>query len=387
MPRPDNLFDDFGSLENFSGFPSDLGVNPSGATGQNQTGDPALNDLFSENSEGGGVYGYPLDILRETNPGHFIMFQAFEVEGIGLQETFRAAGIGSLVAGEFLRKFEGEFESEADTVSVGEIINDILNISGGQRQGEAIAQTGENNRIENRTITQKTDILGRNKTLKDTVVLYMPPGVEVNYSANYNLAENQLGSAARSIINSFNQTGANAGLGADNTKLLKDLLIRGVVKAGKGALNLGGGDAKVFGSVTRKVMNPHLEFLFETVGQRTFSYQFIFTPRNRDEMIAVHEIIRVMKYHMHPVFNTDSAFLTMPSEFDILFYSNMKENQYINRVMPSVLTECKVNYMPNENPDFFADSDDKGQSPSQISMTLSFAEVSILDRRHIENGF
>jgi len=367
---------DTNGLGNISG---DLGVNPAGGVSQNQTGDPTLNDLFSGNSSGESVYGYPLDILRESNPGHFIMFQAFEVEGFSLGDMFRASKVAAAVAGNALQ----EFQSSVEERGVVDTVDDILNQQGGQSRGKAIDSTGENNRIDNRTITQKTDILGRNKTLKDTVVLYMPPGVEVNYSANYNLAENLLGSAGRAILNSFNQTGANASLDADSSKLIKDSVIQGAVKRFRPM----GGDSKVMGSITRNVQNPHLEFLFETMGQRTFSYEFIFTPRNRDEMLVVHEIIRVFKFHMHPVFNTDSAFLTMPSEFDILFYSNMKENQYMNRVMPSVLTECKVNYMPNENPDFFADSDDRGQSPSQISLTLSFAEVSTLDRRHIENGF
>ena len=93
-------------------------------------------------------------------------------------------------------------------------------------------------------------------------------------------------------------------------------------------------------------------------------------------------IIQEFKYHMHPEFKDANNFVYIyPSEFDIIYYSNGKENKNLHRHTSCVLTEVNVNYTPNGLFTTFPD----GQ-PTQINVTLSFRELALLTKDKIKDG-
>jgi Tail-tube assembly protein len=128
--------------------------------------------------------------------------------------------------------------------------------------------------------------------------------------------------------------------------------------------------------------NPKKEQVFKGVDFRTFSFDYQFFPRNPQEAKNVMNIIQEFKYHMHPEFKDTNNFVYIyPSEFDILYYANGKENKNLHRHTSCVLTEVNVNYTPNGVFSTFAD----GQ-PTQINLTLSFRELALLTKDKIKDG-
>ena len=46
--------------------------------------------------------------------------------------------------------------------------------------------------------------------------------------------------------------------------------------------------------------NPYMEVLFDAMQLRTFTYNFIFAPKNEKETEEVQKIIQIFRFHMAP---------------------------------------------------------------------------------------
>lgn len=129
--------------------------------------------------------------------------------------------------------------------------------------------------------------------------------------------------------------------------------------------------------------NPKKEQVFKNVNFREFSFDYQFSPRSSDEAKAVKEIIQLFKFHMHPEYKDYNNFIYIyPSEFDIFYYQNGKENLNLHRHTSCVLKDMSVNYTPNGMFNTFADG-----MPTQINITLSFVELAILTKQNIKDNF
>ena len=125
--------------------------------------------------------------------------------------------------------------------------------------------------------------------------------------------------------------------------------------------------------------NAKAEQLFHGVDFRTFSFDYQFAPKTKEEAKTVLEIIRMFRHHMLPEFADKSSFLYIyPSEFDIKYYKGDKENQFIEKQMTAVLTNMTVNYTPNGQFNTFGGEMDG--MPSHINITLSFKELGLLSK-------
>ena len=128
--------------------------------------------------------------------------------------------------------------------------------------------------------------------------------------------------------------------------------------------------------------NPMKEQIFRGVEHRSFTYDYQFFPRNSQEAANVQRIIQTFKTHMYPEFKDTGNFIYIyPSEFDIYFYKDGKENLNVHRHTSCVLTDMNVNYTPNGNFSTFADG-----MPTQINVSLSFRELALLDKDRIADG-
>jgi hypothetical protein len=135
-------------------------------------------------------------------------------------------------------------------------------------------------------------------------------------------------------------------------------------------------------AATGLAANPKKEQVFSGVDFRTFQVEYQFFPRSATEAENVQRIIKQFKYHMHPEFKDANNFVYIyPSEFDIFYYQNGKENLNLHRHTSCVLTEMSINYTPNGAFTTF----DNGM-PTQINVQMSFRELALLTKDKIEDG-
>ena len=221
--------------------------------------------------------------------------------------------------------------------------------------------------------TQAASVTRAQKRLKTAIALHIPNQLNIRYGVSWGEED------------TFSYQAAAAGAEA----ILKAL-------DGGGAKNLGNDAAAIVGAMGLKsdkqgaaasaafglASNPKKEQVFKNVDFRTFQFDYQFFPRNSAEAENVMRIIHEFKYHMHPEFKDANEFLYVyPSEFDIAYYQNGEENQNLHRHTSCVLTEMNVNYTPNGQFNSFENG-----MPTQINITLSFRELSLLTKDKIKDG-
>lgn len=227
---------------------------------------------------------------------------------------------------------------------------------------------------------------------KDTIALYMPDTLAFTQSQKYGGIEfggGTLAAAAAGVsaLNRFKGMPADKiayELGKNATPFLAAALKDPQLKA----LATG-----AFGTV----INPQLEMVYTSPEFRGFSFDFMFYPRSQREAIEVHEIIRLFKFHQAPeVLSSKFAggvggfFLVPPSEFDIQFYYNGRENPNIPRISTCALTNMSVDYSPNG----FATYETLSSKPTvggtgtpvAMRLTLQFQELEILTKSNFEKS-
>jgi hypothetical protein len=153
-----------------------------------------------------------------------------------------------------------------------------------------------------------------------------------------------------------------------------------------------GAPAGVFGEGIDKVLlasagyalNPQNEILFEAIDNRTFQFDFKFSPRSQEEAKEVLDIIKAFRFHAAPELVGGAGggrYFVPPSEFDIGYYFREEENKALHKFSTCVLQGIDVNYSNGS----FATYDDG--VPVEIAMTLRFMEVEILHKKLIEEGY
>lgn len=222
------------------------------------------------------------------------------------------------------------------------------------------------------------------KQLKKAIALYIPMDLSIRYSANWEedaMAGSQLAMQVGSNITDFDLKNIAS---AENRDALSS--------SGRSVLDFvtGVGLQTPIGRAVSRVSgvaaNPKKEQVFNQIDFRTFSFTYQFYPRDEVEAEAVKNIIKEFKLHMHPEIKRDGGpgeFLFIyPSEFDIVYYKDGKENQNIHRHPSCALTDVSVVYTPRGQFNSFRDG-----MPAQINMTLTFRELAVLTKENIEAGF
>jgi hypothetical protein len=220
------------------------------------------------------------------------------------------------------------------------------------------------------TQTLKQD---KTKRLQDVITLHMQERPSVSYGINYQ--DKDLG-----ILGGF--------LGSDTSMSDAAMSER---KSGLGqslALQI----AKIpsilpgLGSITDIIQlggkvktNPFREVFFEGIDYRKFNFKYKFMPKNNSEVVAVYNIINKFKEHMHPELAAGGAFYLYPSEFEISYYYNNKENGYFNKIATCALTDMNVEYGGEQFSSFSTGA------PTEINVTLSFRELELITKETIKS--
>lgn len=231
------------------------------------------------------------------------------------------------------------------------------------------------------------------KRITDSVAIYLPANVTDSTTASYTgAATGVIGAAAagafgiaKNMANSDYEAAAQ-GLVDSAKAMVGEAAIKAATEIAEGLTGSEGTRGlinKAFGQAD----NPYMEVLFDKMELRTFSYNFTFAPKNKEETMDVQKIIALFRFHMAPELKGEAnRFLTLPSEFDIHYMYQDKggqasENDFYNKIATCVCTGCEVNYTPDGVKSF------EGGAPTKITMNLSFQETELLTKERINLGY
>jgi hypothetical protein len=340
-----------------------------------------LNDIVSSEYQT-DILKYPIDIGTSYDKGHYMVIY------INQQEK---------TAQEFRRK-----SSSVDDPTVLRVSREIglrrgaTNISqvGGVALG-AGRELGQRANIQGGAETEKKlqgNILRRISRTTDAIALYMPDTLNFTYNQSYSDVSSfdalgkfgTLAAGAASFLDNINSRGAQpnqtTNLSAFALQLARDTNAFGL----GGAATLG---LAAFGVAS----NPGLELLYTSPSFRSFRFDFMFYPRSQREAKEVMNIIKKLKFHQAPEIasRTGGRFLIPPSEFDIEFFYNGKENPNIPKVSTCVLEQIDVDYAPNgfsayEVPTKFEPELGGTGTPTGIRLSLQFKETQIVTKEFLK---
>jgi hypothetical protein len=246
------------------------------------------------------------------------------------------------------------------------------------------------------------------RTMKKAICLYMPNDLSIRYGVSWDDTSLSTTAALMSGSENLGAAGLKVGagviggriaakaLGLGKTSTAIASVLGGAIGAATASNNISEMDSiataqalkvpgagEMMSKSAGLVANPKKEQIFKQVDFRTFTFSYQFFPRSQDEAQAVIEIIKEFKLHMHPEFRDQQQFLYIfPSEFDIVYYTNGKENTNLHRHTSCVLTDMNVSYAPQGVYTSFANG-----MPTQITVQLMFRELSLLTKQDIANGY
>lgn len=368
----------------------------------NSVGDAAYFDAFQNSGnlnnlkgDKGTVLVYPEDMHNNPTKGCIIHFDMFYKKPAKMEDVtntvkkfFGADGVAD-AGKDALDKVTGQAQSIGK-----DFITNAANTINGARD-ELLGSINGVSEVSNWTadVTEEETRLGKaTEQSLDKVTLYMPAGLQNTDTLTYS---EQDFAAVKNVLNAE-----------------IDALIPGIAGAAAGladsVVNIAGGELNseaALNAVTGAVRNPRKEQLFNEVGFRTFSFTFKFFPRSKKESHDVMEIVRMFRFHAHPIVTTNQVFYNMPSEFAITFidltYPSLnpfqqigsafgleyggvtaRENQWINKIGRCVLESVNVNYNAVDKLSVFPDG-----APTAVEMTLNFKELEAISRNKVKIGY
>lgn len=240
--------------------------------------------------------------------------------------------------------------------------------------------------IEKFKLTQKI------KRLAANITLYTPGNVKVSYDFKYEMPEDLIVTLAQQQ----NFDAIKSGLDAMGSAL-KDASPTAFGQALTGAGSQIGriiASANQTGSMlSRTAVNHKRDIMFRHVGNRQFSFEYVFAPRSPEEAKEVYDIIFMFKYFAHPeILDGYGNFLYLyPAEFDIEYGQIFKNaesggveqmNPHINKISSCVLENIRVDYSPGGS----FQSLERGE-PVLTTLALNFKEIETLHRDRIARGY
>lgn len=331
------------------------------------------NNLLADNRYAYNILRYPID-LGEADKGHYMV--------IHINQQRRTQFKGKTTS-ESPTIFENRTQNGTPTVG-GTFLSVLDNISttAGSAARDILAQGGT---------TADQFRVGFTRTIErttDTIALYMPDTLAFTYNQAYSdLSLNSMLTAGLATTASL----------AEDLKNVKSLPQMIEVLRNTGVENLSPVLAQLaqnsdlfragFAAFAGKVVNPMMEMIYASPAFREFRFDFMFYPRSEREAVEVQKIINKLRFHQAPEIDTNSQgfFLIPPSEFDIKFYYNGKENVNIPKISTCVLTSIDTDYAPNGFAAYEVAGEtypDEGRTgmPVGIRLGLAFKETEILTK-------
>ena len=388
-------------------------------SGQNRTSEFKLD----ENHFDAYNRRYPIDI-GETDKGHYMTFFIFTQERTQVQgyqqggymldptggnakvfDTPSENGISAIQylgneAVDYFTQRQAEVSDDvanmenlydggaADDGTTSGINQEIRKMSSSYKLGGALKALA-NQEIAQNLLKRGNFFRTINRT-KDTISLYMPDTLAFDYAQSY---------SDLSVTADLKNVGLGASAGASIYDQRKTGISNQIKNAAPFAAefvknNLSNGGQTLFSALTAATggalaVNPQLELIYQGTGFRNFRFSFMFYPRSKKEAEEVLGIIDAFTFHQAPEVLSSSygRYLVPPSEFDIKFYCNGKENPNIPKMSTCVLTGINVDYAPNGFASYetLLSEPERGGTgmPVAIRMDLSFKETQIITKRFL----
>jgi len=394
-----NLFSALNGLKsNIFGGPGNTGsTTPILRKSAIEMADQSPTSIFNDDPFQFAHIAYPRDVTNDMQSGHYMLFY------INVQNKTKYkydAANGKVINGTTISNADGDHRKRKTTVNTG------TEDTGYEERLAKITKSGTILTSDRIDLRKSADSGGRNQIatgmssyhnttsrITDSIALYLPPNVADSTSAAYNgFATGVVGMAAAGGANLIDAMQRD-----DFEAAAKSLVStgRGIAEEGlkKAAVGIVEGltDAEGTGELINKAFgqadNPYMEVMFDKMALRSFTYNFTFAPKNKDETDDVQKIIHMFRFHMSPELKGQAnRFLTLPSTFDIHYMYQMEdgvatENDFYNKIATCVLESCNIDYTPG-GVRSFADG-----APTQITMALQFKETELLTKERVKQGF
>ena len=121
-------------------------------------------------------------------------------------------------------------------------------------------------------------------------------------------------------------------------------------------------------------------------GTCSFSYSFVFIPRDQNEASMVELIVREFKLNMAADYKEDMGVIAgmrtmgIPNIFKIEYMYHNAPNTHLNTIGFCALRNVEVSYGGDRFVSY------EGGVPQQTRMTLNFTELDIITKSMIEEG-
>jgi hypothetical protein len=129
--------------------------------------------------------------------------------------------------------------------------------------------------------------------------------------------------------------------------------------------------------------------LFRGVGFRTWQFNYKFTPRSEQEASNVFNIIKALKFYASPEVNKGAGqprYWIYPAEFDLEFWANGRQSNFLNKISTCALTDITVNYTGSGGWSAMRPGTFNGV-PVETHMSLTFQELEIITKERVLNNF
>ena len=378
---------------------SDIKISPENNKGP-------LSDLFKDDYGTSNTFRYPMDV-GNYDKAHYMVIHIFQQKNSQFDGIQQDKGSAPSVAKNeatpgsvrglpnIKEKFSSAINSKIDSAfsSVNTAVGGKLSFFKASKPAfsstEAAKATNSAQYVDKVHSIEKSKFIDTTIRTTDSIALYMPDTLQFTYSQGYENLE-----MGKELAGQTFQVGKDA---LDKFKTGQETNITGAMKAAikngliKGAGDLvGGTTAARAGSFlfTGGVVNPMLEMLYSSPDFRSFTFEFLFYPRDEREALEVQNILERLRFHQAPEIDDSSAgiLLIPPSEFELQFYYAGKPNPNIPPIARCVLTNISMDYAPNgwssyEMPGEYSPALGRTGMPSAIRLTLEFKETQFLTKK------
>ena len=362
------------------------------------------------------AFTFPLDVTNSDqglgNHGHYMLFFINEQQdsqisfgskqrdGQGAASILKARAENGI--SEFIRNatdtisasgFGQEFETVKNKLGLDSLIDGLSQNVGEstmdpkelQGKGKSVIEQSQNTAIVKRKPTTRLDT---------AIALYMPPTVNVSYTANY--TDTEIGALAATVGEMLDKGTATKDkirkLTSDPTK---DEMVDAATKAllaVAGGVPGAQGARELFEMNEGFIMTNRMELAFKGLPKRGFQYTFKMIPKSEEEANEIKNIVDAFKINMLPEgmsADDKSGFtgkrLKIPNTFDIKYMYVGKENEYLHKISTCVLESMSLSYGGDRFKAF--DGNSRGAPPVETTMTLNFKEMELITKQRAQEGF
>lgn len=140
----------------------------------------------------------------------------------------------------------------------------------------------------------------------------------------------------------------------------------------------------IIGFKNRASLNPHKELLFESPTFRSFKFEWSLIAKNKIESDNIANIVKIMRYYMHPKLKAGPLLYEYPGDFDIQFFKivggKAVPNKYLSFFATSVLTNLTVDYSGGGEYTSF----DGSFAPVEVKLVCDFQETVMITQDFLD---